>query len=585
MDIFERRLENRQLKGLVDCSSPSELIQTYENLKQTWLTRHPCGKKFTSYFEKNKLDLIKETMAQNIRSMAGLGFPPEVYNKNGNECMNSVLKRDTLRDKKRMTISEFINHCWCLERRQRTQEELAMIGRGELKVLEEYSDLCCEDVKFFRKSEEQKKVAHSRFFNAEVRPTKLRSLLDVENHDEDTASLSVLPENSKILSVPYPIVKEIFRDGAELLLQNKSIVTAPGPSGTSFYVTNTSDNSKPYCVKRVSAGNATGGSLFKCDKHCLLYTGVHLCSHVIAVAEYIKELQEFLHAFNTSAVIPNLTSLTNNDMPKGRGKKANKATQKRKGPANAPKKPILETYVSSTNPTSAFQQVQPPEMSAIHAAPHQQNPGSGKSSLPPVTMRIQSDNPVAASTNSFGETSMPFQIDSFQSTEQTSPESSAATNPSHNLNHVSSSLHNLTPYLQLNNPVGVAANVSSTHSTVGKSMPSQFHHFQPTQAIDGNAAVNNRLQNRNPVTQSLHHITTHFQANSPAATPKVMTTSTNSSEGTPRTPMIQNIPRPSPPPGIFVLYLLKFCDPRVSRCYGCGSPSKPMALLIFDQLI
>ena len=39
-----------------------------------------------------------------------------------------------------------------------------------------------------------------------------------------------------------------------------------------------------------------------------------------------------------------MTSLANMDMPKGRGKKANNASQKRKGPANAPKKPIVETY-------------------------------------------------------------------------------------------------------------------------------------------------------------------------------------------------------------------------------------------------
>lgn len=272
-------------------------------------------------------------MSQNIRSMAGLGFPPEVYNQNANECMNSVLKQDTPRDKKRMTVGEFTNHCRSLERRQRTQEELAMIGRGELKVSEEYSDLCCEDVTFFRKSEVQKKAAHSKFFNADVRPSSLSGLLDVESHDKDEISLKVLPENSKILSVPYAIVKEIFRDGGQLLSRSDNIVSAPGSSDAIFYVSNTSDQSKPYCVKRVSAVNTTGGNLFQC--------GVHLCSHVIAVAERNKELQEFLNVFNTSSVAPNLTSLANMDMPKGRGKKANKATQKRKGPANAPKKTSL----------------------------------------------------------------------------------------------------------------------------------------------------------------------------------------------------------------------------------------------------
>ena len=173
--------------------------------------------------------------------MAGLGFPPDVYNQNANEYMNSVLKRDTPKYKKRMTIGEFTNHCRYLEMRQWSQEELAIIGRGELKVSEEYSDLCCEDVKFFQKSEDQMRAAHSKFFNADVRPTSLSGLLDAGCHDEDTTSLSVLPENSKILSVPYQIVKKIFRSGARLLSANNSIVSAPGSSDASFYVTKTSE--------------------------------------------------------------------------------------------------------------------------------------------------------------------------------------------------------------------------------------------------------------------------------------------------------------------------------------------------------
>ena len=501
-DIFGRRLKSQQLKGLVDCSSASELMQTYQNLKASWITRHKCGKEFASYFEKNKLDLIKETMSQNIRSMAGLGFPPEVYNQNANECMNSVLKRDTPRDKKRMTICEFTSHCRSLERRQRTQEELAMIGRGELQVLDEYSDLCCQDVTFFRKSEIQKKAAYSRFFNADVRPSALSSLLDVESHDENEISLSVLPEDSKILSVPYPIVKKIFRDGAQLLSRNDSIVSVPGSSDAIFYVTNTSDQSKPFCVKRVSAGNTTGGNLFQCDKHCLRYSGVHLCSHIIAVAERNKELQEFLNAFNTSAMAPNLTSLANMDMPKGRGKKANKATQKRKGPANAPKKPILETYVSSTNSTAGYHECQTTETFVSPAASQQ----------PP----LQSSCPVTSSVRSI--------------------------TTHHSNNHV-------------------ATNVSCMNSTVGSNMFSQqtqLHQFQTQQVIAGNLAATQQyvLQNPGSATPSLHHITSHLQSNNPPAT------------------AIQNIPKPSPPPGIFVLYLLNFCDPRVSRCYGCGYPIK-----------
>lgn len=457
-DIFGRRLENKQIKGLVDCSSARELIETYQSLKESWISRHRSGREFASYFEKNKLELIKETMTQNIRSMAGLGFPPEVYNQNANECMNSVLKRDTPMDKKRMSISEFIDHCRFLERRQRTQEELAMIGRGELMVSEEYSDLCWDDVTFFRKNEDQKATAYSKFFNADVRSSPLSSLLDVVSHGESSTervSLSVLPEHSKILSVPYPIVKEIFRDAAALLSENDGIVSIPGSSGASFYVCNTADQSKPYLVKRLPSGKTTSGHRFECDKHCLRYSGIHLCSHVIAIAEYKKELQEFLDVFNASWVRPNLTSLANMDMPKGRGKKANKATQKRKGPANAPKKPTLETYVSNTNSAASSN----------------------------ITVQVQQ---------------YPLH-----------PTQSTVARPV-----------NQQPLLAPNYP-----------SPLRPSLPQIF-----------------------------------YQANQfPAPT----TANINPTE---------NVPKPSPPPGIFVLYLLQFCDPRVSRCYGCGHPVKAEGL-------
>jgi hypothetical protein len=50
---------------------------------------------------------------------------------------------------------------------------------------------------------------------------------------------------------------------------------------------------------------------------CLRYSCVHLCSHVIAVAENNKELEEVLNVFDASSVMPNLTM----DMPKGEGRK------------------------------------------------------------------------------------------------------------------------------------------------------------------------------------------------------------------------------------------------------------------------
>ena len=67
----------------------------------------------------------------------------------------------------------------------------------------------------------------------------------------------------------------------------------------------------------------------------------------------------------------------------------------------------------------------------------------------------------------------------------------------------------------------------------------------------------------------------HLQSNNPATTAaSTMTTTVIPRQQYPVFSAIENIPKPSPPPGIFVLYLLNFCDPRVSRCYGCEHPIK-----------
>ena len=475
-DIFGKRLGNNHIKGLVDCSSASDLMENYQNLKESWVSRHRSGKEFASYFEKNKLDLIKETMTQSIRSMAGLGFPPEVYNQNANECMNSVLKRDTPKDKKRMSVTEFISHCRSIEKRQRTQEELAMIRRGELKVLEGYSDLCVDDVTFFRKTEAQKKAVYAKFFNANVRSSSLSSILeDSQSESVASATLSVPPENSKILSVPYQIVKEIFKDAATLVSENDSIVLAPG-SVDSFFVRNTADRSKPFLVKRVPSRKTTDGNIFQCGKHCLRYSGVSLCSHVVAVAEHNNELQEYLDTFNAHSSRPNLTSMANMDMPRGRGKKASKATQKRKGPANAPKKRTLESYLTqpSTSLTASISQ------RPVQATPSQQQPFQPMQSntRPDVQQHFTASNPC----------------------------------------------------------------------TMTQAFPSM--HYQ-----QNNLLPNQETANINPT------VAHHHQLPLPSSLPPLDT-----------------VPKPSPPPGIFVLYLLQFCDPRVSRCYGCGHPIKAVGL-------
>ena len=72
----------------------------------------------------------------------------------------------------------------------------------------------------------------------------------------------------------------------------------------------------------------------KCCVSKIVYHGHRIgCAHTIAVAEKEGMLRVLVHKYARSQRGANMTTLATQDMPKGRGKKATKATQRRKGRA------------------------------------------------------------------------------------------------------------------------------------------------------------------------------------------------------------------------------------------------------------
>ena len=71
-----------------------EFDDAVTKLKPVWEERHSKGAEFVKYFIEKRASDIKETMAVEIRSLCGLGFPPDVYTQNANESMNRVLKEE-----------------------------------------------------------------------------------------------------------------------------------------------------------------------------------------------------------------------------------------------------------------------------------------------------------------------------------------------------------------------------------------------------------------------------------------------------------------------------------------------------------
>lgn len=96
--------------------------------------------------------------------MAGLGFPPSVYDQNGKECMNSVLQREKDNTgNKRLSLPRCARLICTIVDRQRTEEQLALIGIGDLKVDPLYADLSVNETTFYRKSTQQKQAVLKKF--------------------------------------------------------------------------------------------------------------------------------------------------------------------------------------------------------------------------------------------------------------------------------------------------------------------------------------------------------------------------------------------------------------------------------------
>ena len=153
-DIFGKNVGSKRVPCLIDAENQTELEREMERLETKWSSAHSQGERFVGYFQKYKVDAIRQTMTADIRSMAGLGWPPAgVYDQNGNDCMNSVLQREKqLTGKRKLSIPEFVRLLQTTVKRQKTEEDLALIGIGELRMDDRYMECGVKESVFYRKS-------------------------------------------------------------------------------------------------------------------------------------------------------------------------------------------------------------------------------------------------------------------------------------------------------------------------------------------------------------------------------------------------------------------------------------------------
>lgn len=366
-DIFGKIVGSERVPGLIDAASSDELNTAMENLKVKWASHHGQGKRFVEYFLKHKLVLVRQTMTADIRAMSGLGWPPAVYDQDPNECMNSVLQREKQRaGKKDLTIPEFARLLASVVRRQRTEEDLALIGVGDQLFLDpDYETYGLKETLFYRKTKDQQNAVLKKFYQAPVNshkelPVDLQAKFPTQANtvDTDFPTLSVPLEKMQIVRVPFAVLARIYNN-ASVLLQDKAknIIKAPGEGDNlPWYVLSEIRNAPSYIVtkKRTARHNV----YYECSNSCIRFTAHAICAHTIAVAEIDRQLEEFVRCYKLKYEGHcNLNGLVHMDQQSGRGKKKTKSTQRRKGTSKRNSKETVESYVNpaSTRPSTSIQ--------------------------------------------------------------------------------------------------------------------------------------------------------------------------------------------------------------------------------------
>lgn len=172
--------------------------------------------------------------------------------------------------------------------------------------------------------------------------------MPTEDDDEDDKSnpLSITAQESGIVRVPFPILTQIFKKAGVLFgRKEEAIVAAPGANAVPEHYVE-SEGGSPHAVKTKTSSRL--GSYYECDSNCIHYAAYNLCAHTIAVAGLEDNTQTFISWYKLTKQKPaSLSTLSQMDLPAGRGTKRTKSTQVRKGSVNSNKraKTVVEGYI------------------------------------------------------------------------------------------------------------------------------------------------------------------------------------------------------------------------------------------------
>ena len=75
-DIFGNS-SNLSSPSVISSKSSEEFCERLSSMKEEWISRHSKGEKFYKYFTQKKADQFANCMTAEVRSLSGLGYPPD----------------------------------------------------------------------------------------------------------------------------------------------------------------------------------------------------------------------------------------------------------------------------------------------------------------------------------------------------------------------------------------------------------------------------------------------------------------------------------------------------------------------------
>jgi len=330
-DIFGRRIGVHFEKGLVDAED-KKLFQAYLKLiKQKWnnieRSSNPENEpQFHSWFCHEKAPIIIDAVLPEVRLKAHMtGDPVPLFTTNNSESINHIIKNEV--EWKENKLPVLISHLKAVCDKQVSEMQKAVIGRGEWKLISLYNLEIPEDV-WFQKSQEQrtrllKKVMEARPFISTSTAAPLPTVQDLSPAAAE-GILSVASENSGITTLSKGTLEGIWKKAETLIQTNGNIISVPWSTDKKECLVRSTTGDQPHLVKM-----SQDKQQYCCDDKCPMFKGFLICAHTVAAAQFNGNLEVFIKWYVANKCRPNLTSIAQEGMPKGVGRKGGVPKRKR----------------------------------------------------------------------------------------------------------------------------------------------------------------------------------------------------------------------------------------------------------------